>query len=92
MGLRRVDDAAARDFAADLGLDLNRQTRWTRLIEQAADTNNRALVALLVGVGMQGDGWSRMTGLHLYHIVASLNRVGLGAEARMIAAEAIARG
>ena len=92
MGLRRVDDAAARDFAADLGLDLTRQTRWTRLIEQAADTNNRALVALLAGVGMQGDGWNRMTGLHLYHIVAALNRVGLGAEARMIAAEAVARG
>jgi len=41
---------------------------------------------------MQGDGWNRMTGLHLYHIVAALNRVGLGAEARMIAAEAVARG
>ena len=39
-----------------------------------------------------GDGWNRMTGLHLYHIIAALNRVGLGAEARMIAAEAVARG
>ena len=92
MGLSRVDDAAAREFATELGLDLTRQTRWTQLITQAADTNNRALVALLAGVGMQGDGWNRMTGLHLYHIIAALNRVGLGAEARMIAAEAVARG
>lgn len=92
MGLRRVDDAAARDFAAELGLDLARETRWTRVIEQAADANNQALVVLLAGLGMQGDGWNRMTGLHLYHIVSALNRVGLGAEARMIAAEAVARG
>jgi len=40
---------------------------------------------------MQGDSWDRMTPLHLFHIVSSLNRVGLNAEARMIAAEAIAR-
>ena len=33
-----------------------------------------------------------MTPRYLYHIVSSLNRVGLGAEARMIAAEAVARG
>lgn len=92
MGLSRVDDGAARDFSAELGLDLTRQTRWTQMITQAADANNSALVALLAGVGMQGDGWNRMTGLHLYHIVAALNRVGLGAEARMIAAEAVARG
>lgn len=92
MGLGRVDQAAAADFAARLEIDLNRQTRWTRLIVQAADANNPALVALLAGLGMQGDGWNRMTSLHLYHIVSALNRVGLSAEARMIAAEAVARG
>jgi hypothetical protein len=41
---------------------------------------------------MQGNGWDKMTPLHLYHIVSALNRVGLSAEARMIAAEAVARG
>lgn len=91
-GLRRVDDAAAGSFAQQLSVDLTRQTRWTRTIDAAAQVNNQALVALLAGVGMQGDGWNRMTPLHLYHIVSALNRVGLGAEARMIAAEAVARG
>ena len=91
MGLGRVDQAAAQDFAGKLELDLGRQTKWSRLIDQAADANNQALVALLAGLGMQGDGWDKMTGLHLYHIVSALNRVGLGAEARMIAAEAVAR-
>lgn len=91
MGLGRVDQAAGRTFAARLEIDLGRQTRWTRLIDQAADANNQALVALLAGLGMQGDGWDKMTSVHLYHIVSALNRVGLGAEARMIAAEAVAR-
>lgn len=92
MGLGRVDPAAAKDFAAKLELDLDRQSRWSRLIDQAADANNQELVALLAGLGMQGSGWDKMTAMHLYHIVSSLNRVGLTAEARMIAAEAVARG
>ncbi len=40
---------------------------------------------------MQGSGWERMTPLHLYHIVRALDAVGMNAEARMIAAEAVAR-
>ncbi len=91
-GLGRVDGSAARDFAAKLGINLERQTRWTRLIDRAAEVNNRQLVILLAGLGMQGDGWDKMTSVNLYHIVAALNRVGLSAEARMIAAEAVARG
>lgn len=91
-GLGRVDDATRQDFAGKLGVDLDRRTNWTRLIDQAADANNRQLVVLLAGVGMQGSKWEQMTPLHLYHIVAALNRVGLTAEARMIAAEAVARG
>lgn len=91
-GLGRLDEAAARDFASKLQVNLGRQTRWTRLIDAAADANNPGLVALLAGLGMQGEGWDKMTTVHLYHIVSALNRVGLGNEARMIAAEAVARG
>jgi len=91
-GLGRVDAGAQGEFAAKLGVDLGRQTNWTRLIDQAAAVNNQGLVALLAGLGMQGKGWDKMTSVHLYHIVSALNRVGLGAEARMIAAEAVARG
>lgn len=91
-GLERVSPETRNDFSEKLGISLNRQTRWSRLIDQAAAVNNPGLVALLAGVGMQGDGWDKMTPMHLYHIVAALNRVGLSAEARMIAAEAVARG
>ncbi|MFM5883753.1 MAG: hypothetical protein ACKOQ3_00220 [Novosphingobium sp.] len=91
-GLGRVDSAASRDFAAKLGIDPGRQTRWTTLIDQAAAVDNQALVAFLAGVGMQGDGWDKMTSVNLFHIVSALSRVGLKTEARMIAAEAVARG
>ena len=91
-GLGRVDAATAGSFSGKLGVDLGRQTKWSRLIDQAADVNNRELVVLLAGLGMQGSGWDKMTSVNLYHIVLALNRVGLGAEARMIAAEAVARG
>ena len=91
-GLGRVEASVADSFSGKLGIDLNRQTKWSRLIGQAAAVNNRALVVLLAGLGMQGSGWDKMTSVNLYHIVSALNRVGLSAEARMIAAEAVARG
>jgi hypothetical protein len=91
-GLGRIDDQTMRDFSAKIEVDLGRSTRWSQAISAAADVNNQALVALLAGLGMQGDSWAKMTPLHLYHIVSALERVGLSAEARMIAAEAVARG
>lgn len=90
-GLGRVSPGVAEDFGEDLGVNLQRSSRWTQAISRAAATRNQALVTLLAGLGMQGDDWNQMTPLHLYHIVKSLNDVGLGAEARMIAAEAVAR-
>lgn len=91
-GLGRLSDGDASALAGDLDVDLARQTRWTRAIARAAEVGNPALVVFLAGLGMQGSSWSQMTPLHLYHITSALNRVGLQAEARMIAAEAVARG
>jgi hypothetical protein len=91
-GLGRLDMGSANSLANGLDVNLNRESPWSRKIDLAADRGNPALVALLAGLGMQGDGWDKMTSRHLFHIVRALNRVGLGAEARMIAAEAVARG
>jgi hypothetical protein len=90
-GLGRVSPGVAADYADDLGFNLQRSSRWTQAIARAAVSRNQALVALLAGLGMQGEGWAQMTPLHLYHVVKGLNDVGLRAEARMIAAEAVAR-
>jgi hypothetical protein len=91
-GLGRLSESDANALAGYLAFDLARQTRWSRAIARAAEVGNPALVVLLAALGMQGTSWEQMTPLHLYHITAALNRVGLGAEARMIAAEAVARG
>ena len=95
-GLDRVSPATARDVASDLGIDLGmdgaRPSRWTGLIQQAAAVENQTLVVLLAGVAMQGESWDKMTPRYLYNIVSALRKVGLEPEARMIAAEAVARG
>lgn len=90
-GLGRIDNDAIEDVSGQLGVNLSRQSPWSRMITKAAEVENPALVAILAGLGMQGEGWSDMTARQLYLIVRSLNRVGLSAEARMIAAEAVAR-
>ena len=90
-GLGRLADGEISEYSDRLSVNLGRSNRWTQMIDRAAQANNPTLVALLAGLGMQGSGWDRMTPLHLYHIVRALNRVGLEAEARMIAAEAVAR-
>jgi hypothetical protein len=90
-GLGRLPGGSLASWSEEAGGDLTRQTRWSRTIARAAEVENAALVALLAGLGMQGDSWAQMTPLHLYHITAALTRVGLEAEARMIAAEAVAR-
>ena len=90
--LGRLPAGDLNGYGAQVGVDFARQTRWTRMIDRAAEVKNPAMVALLAGLGMQGDEWSQMTPVHLYHLVSALNRVGLEAEARMIAAEAVARG
>jgi hypothetical protein len=61
------------------------------LIAQAAERGQPGTVALLAGVGMQTGTWRGVPAEHLFHILRALRRVGLDYEARMIAAEAVAR-
>lgn len=91
-GLGRISSGTRNRWNRSLDLDLTRQTRWSTKITRAAEVENAALVTLLMGLGMQGDDWNRMTPRHLYFIVSALRRSGLEAEARMIAAEAVSRG
>ena len=91
MGLGRITNAEASSFAGKVKVNMGRRNRWTDAIDAAAASGNQTFVALLAGFGMQGAGWSRMTPVHLYHIVGALHRVGLDGEARMIAAEAVSR-
>ena len=89
--LGRIDEGDARSFSGQLGLELDSSTRFITALDRAAGNGDAASVALLAGLGMQGSDWHRMTPRYLYHIVSALRTVGLEADARMIAAEAVAR-
>jgi len=91
-GLGRLEMDTATNLASRLGVNLTRESAWSQRIDRAAELGNPTLVALLAGLGMQGNGWDKMTARHLFHIVRSLRQAGLENEARMIAAEAVARG
>ncbi|GAA0474515.1 hypothetical protein GCM10009096_15060 [Parasphingorhabdus litoris] len=90
-GLGREDASTIERLSNDLDLDLDETTKWTRAIESAAQRGQAGTVALLTAVGMQGRDWNVMSPLHLFYITRSLKRVGMEAEARMIAAEALTR-
>jgi hypothetical protein len=47
---------------------------------------------LLAAAGLQARDWTKVPAHHLFHIVRALRQVGLDAEARMIAAEAVSFG
>jgi hypothetical protein len=86
-GLGRIsaDQAASAGFR-DEGEDV-----WTQAIDQAARERAPGTVALLAGIGMQTADWSGVPPHYLFRICRALRAVGLDFEARMIAAEAVAR-
>ncbi|APE28935.1 hypothetical protein [Aurantiacibacter gangjinensis] len=91
-GLGRIDSGDLSDFTDRVGVNLTRSSAWSEKISRAGELGNPALVSILAGLGMQGTSWDQMTPRHLYFITRALDQAGLSAEARMIAAEAVARG
>jgi hypothetical protein len=79
------------ETAQELGVATGGQNRWTRLLDRAAERGQQGTVVLLSATGMQTGGWAGVPPENLYRIVSALRRVGLEYQARMIAAEAVAR-
>ena len=77
--------------AQALGVPIGTENGWTRALDKAARAGQPGTVALLAATGMQTPNWHGVPPEALYRIVAALRAVGLDGEARMIAAEAIAR-
>ena len=88
-GLGRIETDARADFASDLKVNISRQTPWSKAITAAAGRGEQGTVALMAVAALQAPSWSAVPANHLYYIVRSLRQVGLEAEARMIAAEAV---
>ena len=90
-GLGRLSPDDVERGAAALEVKIGARNAWTRAIDRAASTGQPGTVVLLAAVGMQTPAWSGIPPEALYRIVAALRAVGMDGEARMIAAEAIAR-
>ncbi len=90
-GLGRLPGGAVTDLAERLAVPIAAQNAWTRALDRAVDAGQPGTVLLLAAVGMQAGSWANVPPAALYRIVAALRAVGLDGEARMIAAEAIAR-
>jgi hypothetical protein len=90
-GLGRLPADAAQGLAQSLEVPIGAENAWTRAITLAAGRDQPSAVLLLAAVGMQTRDWRGVSPQALFHIVAALRAVGLEGEARMIAAEAIAR-
>ncbi|MDQ2892307.1 MAG: hypothetical protein M3R64_04335 [Pseudomonadota bacterium] len=90
-GLGRLDQQDVERAAKSLDVRIGTENSWTRALDRAAAENQPGTVALLAAIGMQTPAWQGVPPAMLYRIVAALRAVGLDGEARMIAAEAIAR-
>jgi hypothetical protein len=90
-GLGRIAPRDAQRLAEASGLAIAQQDSWTRAIERAARGGQKGMVAVLVAEAMQTPLWQRVPPRHFFHMISALDRVGLDAEARMIAAEAMSR-
>lgn len=90
-GLGDVPAADLADEGERFGVPVTRADSWTRALDQAVAARQQGTVLLLAAVGLQARGWETVPAASLYRVVAALRAVGLDGEARMIAAEAIAR-
>ncbi|HEX8445738.1 MAG TPA: hypothetical protein VF649_03905 [Sphingomonas sp.] len=90
-GLGRVAAAERDTLAQSAGLNLAAEDRYTRVLDAAAARGETGTVAILAAAGLQTPSWRGVPAAHFYRIIRALDRVGLNGEARMIAAEAMAR-
>jgi len=90
-GLGRLNQGDIERAAQSLGVRIGADNAWTRALDRAARDGQAGTVVLLAAVGMQAVSWKDIPPEALYRIVGALRGVGLDGEARMIAAEAIAR-
>jgi len=90
-GLGRLSLEDAQALAEPLDVRFGLENAWTRAITAAAQRGEGGSVLLLAAIGMQAPDWRGVPPEVLYHSCLALRAVGLEGEARMIAAEAIAR-
>lgn len=90
-GTGRIDVDTANRLNQQHGLGLGRTSAWTRLIDDAGGRGQAGTATLLAATGMQTSSMGRVSSAHVFHALGAMRRAGLEYQARMIAAEALAR-
>ncbi|WP_230480397.1 hypothetical protein, partial [Sphingomonas sp. Leaf21] len=90
-GLGRLAKGDIERGAEALDVRIGQRNAWTDALDRAIADQQTGMVVLLCAIGMQTGDWRGVPPQALYRIVAALRSVGLDTDARMIAAEAIAR-
>ncbi|MBZ6381384.1 MAG: hypothetical protein MIK27_05045 [Sphingomonas sanguinis] len=90
-GLGRLSRADIEKGAEALDVRVGQSNAWTEALDQAVADEQPGMVVLLCAIGMQTGNWRGVPPQGLYRILEALRSVGMDTEARMIAAEAIAR-
>jgi hypothetical protein len=90
-GLGRIDSETATALNRSYGLGLGRESAWTRLMAQAGTRRQPGSALLLAAIGMQAASPERIPSAHLFQALKAMRSAGLESQARLIAAEMIAR-
>jgi hypothetical protein len=90
-GTARIDGGTATRLNQAHDLKLGTENSWTRIAVQAAERRQAGSAALLAAVGMQANRPDRIPSAHLFRALTAMRLSGLEYNARMVAAEMLAR-
>ena len=90
-GLGRIDSETATALNRSYGLGLGRSSSWTRFMVEAGMRRQPGSTLLLAAVGMQAANPERIPSAHLFQALKAMRSAGLESQARLIAAEMMAR-
>jgi hypothetical protein len=91
VGTGRIDVRTAARLSDRNGLGLGHTSAWTAAIDGAARRRQAGSAVLLAATGLQASRADSLPAAHVFHALAALRLVGLEYQARMIAAELLAR-
>lgn len=90
-GTARISGETATSLNQEHGLGLGKENSWTRVAVQAGERRQAGSAALLAAVGMQANRPDRIPSAHLFRALTAMRLSGLEYNARMVAAELLAR-
>lgn len=90
-GTGRIDSETATNLNRSYTLGLGRTSEWTGLMTQAGSRRQSGSTVLLAAIGMQASSPERIPSASLFQALKAMRSAGMESQARLIAAEMIAR-